>query len=89
MATKEEIKAKILPRLIAAEFVPITSVVAQMTQDQKDLADHALRSRNAKLLGETILNAAKPLRSAAASQKADQMLANNSLDLNELEEILP
>lgn len=89
MATKEEIKAKILPRLVATEFVPITSVVAQMSQAEKEIADAALRARNAKRLGDIIINSAKHLRKAAADQKADQYLANNSLDLNELEDILP
>lgn len=88
MATKEEIKAKILSKLTSRQAANFTSTVAQMSQPAKDDAQTALINRDTKMLGKIIIAESDKLRKSAADQRADQLLANNSLDLDELDEVL-
>lgn len=91
--TKEQIKAKLLPKQLAKRtkavvWGDVVSAVASASTEQKNLIVSRLKVRDyntvGRILSEILMSALK----SEVDQALDQALANNSLNLDELSDIL-
>lgn len=91
--TVEEIKAKLLPKLLINKRKTVTwgtvvSSIAQASQAQKETIVEALKSRNYAVVGRVLSEIVTKEFLTESTRELDQMLANNSLNVDELGEIL-
>ena len=93
MATKDEIKAKILPRLEARKmrelsWVDITTAIGSASQAQKDSLNEMIQDNSPIRVGAMVLELVRTQVKFTAGQAADVMLANNTLSLDEADQVL-
>lgn len=91
--TKEEIKAKLLPRQLskrakAIVWGDVVSSIASANQTKKDLIIAKLNAKDFYTVGKYLTELLIDNLIVEVGQNIDQALANNSLNLDELSDIL-
>lgn len=92
MATKAEIKAKIVPRIMG-RLPPLTAgqyltALQNMTAQERDKLLEAWNSGAVTKAGRAIQRLRKATLLTMAETRADEILADDSIDLTEFDDIL-